>query len=258
MPQGATTPSPNQNNSSSCHQQQPESSSSPSPSGEKGSLLDKKTDIHNSCKQFGHSTGHHGNGGTAPLSGKTRTRDKYRVVYSDFQRMELEKEFLFSNYITIRRKSELALSLNLSERQVKIWFQNRRAKERKQKKKKEEAVSKMTQGKVDKTSEMKTEQAGQQGHVNSTSSPTSTTVSSPTGGYLPPNTVISSSGLGAEVNYYHHHPHHHHHHHFSYHPASFVRDYESIRTDPPLTTMRDYVGGYGGGNGSEPSQVISV
>ncbi|XP_030058259.1 homeobox protein CDX-2 [Microcaecilia unicolor] len=62
---------------------------------------------------------------------KTRTKDKYRVVYTDLQRLELEKEFHYSRYITIRRKAELAASLGLSERQVKIWFQNRRAKERK-------------------------------------------------------------------------------------------------------------------------------
>lgn len=49
--------------------------------------------------------------------------------------MELEKEYCTSRYITIRRKTELAQSLSLSERQVKIWFQNRRAKERKQNKK---------------------------------------------------------------------------------------------------------------------------
>ncbi|XP_069753835.1 homeobox protein CDX-1-like [Narcine bancroftii] len=69
-------------------------------------------------------------------NGKTRTKDKYRVVYTDHQRQELEKEFHYSRYITIRRKTELALSLGLSERQVKIWFQNRRAKERKINKKK--------------------------------------------------------------------------------------------------------------------------
>uniref|UniRef100_H2Z7K5 Homeobox domain-containing protein n=1 Tax=Ciona savignyi TaxID=51511 RepID=H2Z7K5_CIOSA len=67
--------------------------------------------------------------------GKTRTKDKYRVVYSDHQRLELEKEFRFSRYITIRRKAELAGHLCLSERQIKIWFQNRRAKERKATKK---------------------------------------------------------------------------------------------------------------------------
>ncbi|XP_075429648.1 homeobox protein CDX-4 [Ascaphus truei] len=64
-------------------------------------------------------------------TGKTRTKEKYRVVYTDHQRLELEKEFLSNRYISIRRKSEIAQSLGLSDRQVKIWFQNRRAKERK-------------------------------------------------------------------------------------------------------------------------------
>jgi homeobox protein CDX len=83
------------------------------------------------------------------LSGKTRTRDKYRVVYSEHQRVELEKEFHYSKYITIRRKSELANNLGLSERQVKIWFQNRRAKERKQNKKKIEMTQKSDQNSKD-------------------------------------------------------------------------------------------------------------
>ncbi|XP_061454459.1 homeobox protein CDX-4-like [Rhineura floridana] len=73
---------------------------------------------------------------SANNAGKTRTKEKYRVVYTDQQRLELEKEFYCNRYITIRRKAELAGNLGLSERQVKIWFQNRRAKERKMIKKK--------------------------------------------------------------------------------------------------------------------------
>ena len=74
--------------------------------------------------------------------GKTRTKDKYRVVYTDHQRLELEKEYRFNHYITIRRKCELAQQLALSERQVKIWFQNRRAKDKKSDKKKLEQQQK--------------------------------------------------------------------------------------------------------------------
>uniref|UniRef100_A0A8C8XMQ4 Caudal type homeobox 4 n=1 Tax=Panthera leo TaxID=9689 RepID=A0A8C8XMQ4_PANLE len=55
---------------------------------------------------------------TVRVTGKTRTKEKYHVVYTDHQRLELEKKFHCNRYITIRRKSELAVNLGLSERQV--------------------------------------------------------------------------------------------------------------------------------------------
>jgi len=80
--------------------------------------------------------------GLGEPNGRTRTKDKYRIVYSDHQRLELEKEFHYSRYITIRRKAELANGIGLSERQVKIWFQNRRAKERRAVKKHDDVSTK--------------------------------------------------------------------------------------------------------------------
>lgn len=74
---------------------------------------------------------------SAPKPASRRSRKpgldrKPRQAYSAKQLERLESEFKLDKYLSVSKRMELSQSLNLTEVQIKTWFQNRRTKWKKQ------------------------------------------------------------------------------------------------------------------------------
>lgn len=88
-------------------------------------LLDKGSDGKEDCKR---------------LLGEDRDEDslyfnkirRRRTAFTNSQLKTLEEKFRDKKYLTIMERSSLAKGLNLTDTQVKTWFQNRRTKWKKQ------------------------------------------------------------------------------------------------------------------------------
>ncbi|XP_035206071.1 homeobox protein Hox-D1-like isoform X2 [Stegodyphus dumicola] len=70
--------------------------------------------------------------GSDQESGDKGKRKKARTTFTGRQIFELEKQFEIKKYLSSSERTEMAKLLNVTETQVKIWFQNRRTKWKKQ------------------------------------------------------------------------------------------------------------------------------
>ncbi|CAG9569204.1 unnamed protein product [Danaus chrysippus] len=71
------------------------------------------------------------NGSSRDQKGGTKPR-RARTAFTYEQLVSLENKFKTTRYLSVCERLNLALSLSLTETQVKIWFQNRRTKWKKQ------------------------------------------------------------------------------------------------------------------------------
>lgn len=61
-----------------------------------------------------------------------RKPKRIRTAFSPNQLLKLEQAFEKNQYVVGQERKELAKNLNLSETQVKVWFQNRRTKNKRE------------------------------------------------------------------------------------------------------------------------------
>lgn len=91
-----------------------------------GPMVGSKKNSHRSHESLDHQNEDEEDGGSG------RRKKKARTTFTGRQIFELEKQFEVKKYLSSSERTEMAKLLNVTETQVKIWFQNRRTKWKKQ------------------------------------------------------------------------------------------------------------------------------